>query len=362
MHAFHWVMPILLVLAVSCTAGSSDPAPAQPRGDVVNLATLWYSWFGFDLDTGNSIGGLKSSHWNTDVGSYGSRVGITDRPEYGYYASDDPAVIAQQLSDMGQAGIDTIFVSWFGWGDTNFDDAIDSQEGAAMHRAALALLDYISGNNAPFKVAIAVEPFMPDPSGLSLVNKRKIVDFLFDNIYSVYPDLMFQMDGEDLLIHFNPVNLKETADARFTFKQWGSVDAQNWKASTTFDWNGYPDISWLSQQIADDGTLILFARFDEYWAEIMGHTFSYDIRRVDPLLEDGVYEQAWQVAVDNKAAINLLIVYSWNEHGDHSAIEPTEGLTHISAGRILVEKTSEYYRQFLAGESIKTYALATDRP
>ncbi len=344
---------LCLALAASCTPELSEAEPVRPKGDFVNLATLWYSWFGFDMATGNSIGGLKSSHWNTDAGSYGSRMGITDKPEYGYYASDDPAVIARQLSDMEKAGINTIFVSWFGWGDTNFDDVVDSPEGAAMHRAALALLDHIGHGNAPFKVAIAVESFMPDPSGLALENKQKIVDFLYDNIYSVYPEIMFQMDGEDLLIHFSPVDLKETADVRFTFKGWGSVDDPNWKESTTLDWMGYPDPSWLDQQISEDGTLILFPRFDEYWAEVMGHTFPYAIRRVDPLLEDGVYEQAWQVAMDNKASINLLIVYSWNEHGDHSAIEPTEGLTRISAGRILVDKTAEYYGQFLAGESIK---------
>ncbi len=354
MHAFRWMMTTIVVaLLVSCSTESPPTTLIQTGGDDFNLATLFYTWFGFDLVTGESVGGLKSSHWNTDVGSYGSRVGITDQPEYGYYASDDPAVIARQLTDMEKAGINTIFVSWFGWGDTNFDDVIDSQEGAAMHRAAIALLDYLNVTNEPFKVAIAVEPFMPDPSSLSSVNKQKVVDFLHDNIYSVYSDLMFQMDGKDLLIHFNPIDLKETADARFTFKKWGSVNDQNWKTSTTLDWNGYPDVSWLDQQITEDGTLIVFPRFDEYWAQVMGHSFAYDIRRVDPFLDKGVYEQAWQVAVDNKASINLLVVYSWNEHGDHSAIEPTVGLTHISAGRSLVQKTSEYYRQFIAGEGVK---------
>ena len=352
MGAFRWMVLILVTLTVSCSAESSGSTPAQQVGERVNLATLWYTWFGFDLATGDSVGGLKSSHWNTDVGSYGSRVGITDQPVYGYYASDDPLVIAQQLNDMEEAGINVIFVSWFGWGDTDFDDVIDSQEGAAMHRAAIALLDYVSGNNAPFKVAIAVEPFMADASGLSLLNKEKIVDFLYDNIYSVYSVFMFQMYGKDLLIHFDPIDLKESADGRFTFKQWGSVNDRNWKVSTTLDWNGYPDVSWLDRQIAEDGTLIVFPRFDEYWAEVMGHSFVYDIRRVDPFLDNGVYEQAWQVAVDSRSSIALLVVYSWNEHGDHSAIEPTEGLTQISAGRSLVQKTSKYYRQFLSGENI----------
>ena len=343
-----WFLTIAVVMLLAAACG--DTVEKEPSPNDFPLATLWYSWFGFDLETGESIGGLKSSHWNTDAGSYGSRVGVTDEPEYGYYASDDSAVIAQQLADMEEAGINTIFVSWFGWGDTDFDGVIDSPEGQAMNRAVIALLDYLSENNAPFKVAIAVEPFMHGSASLSLANKQQIVDYLYDSIYSVYSPFVFQMDGKDLMIHFDPLDLRETGDARFTFKHWGSINDQNWKASTDFDWLGYPDVSWLDKQIADDGTLILFPRFDEYWAQVMGHTFAYPVRRVDPLLQERIYERAWQVAVDNKPDINLLIVYSWNEHGDHSAIEPTKETTHIAAGRVLIEKTSEYYRQFLAGD------------
>ncbi len=357
-----WVLIAAVVAVLMAVACGGETVEEQNMPNNFPLATLWYSWFGFDLATGHSIGGLKSSHWNTDAGSYGSRVGVTDEPEYGYYSSDNPAVIAQQLNDMEKAGINTIFVSWFGWGDTNFDGTIDSPEGQAMHRAAIALLDYVSTSNAPFKVAIAVEPFMPGSRDLSRANKQKVVDFVYDNIYSAYPAYMFQMDGKDLMIHFDPLDLRETGDARFTFKHWGSINDQNWKTSTDFDWLGYPDVSWLDKQIANDGTLILFPRFDEYWAQVMGHTFAYPVRRVDPLMEERVYEQAWQVAVDNKPDINLLIVYSWNEHGDHSAIEPTKEATHIAAGRVLIEKTSEYFRQFLAGRNIETYADLWKQP
>ena len=69
---------------------------------------------GLRVPLGKSIGGLTSSHWNTDIGGRGR---VTDEPEYGFYASDDPKAIAQQLQDMERAGINTIFVSWFGWGD-----------------------------------------------------------------------------------------------------------------------------------------------------------------------------------------------------------------------------------------------------
>ena len=98
--------------------------------------------------------------------------------------------------------------------------------------------------------------------------------------------------------------------------------------------------------------IVVFPRFDEYWPYIMGGTLSAPYRRIDPLLTEGVYELTWQAAVDNKANVNMILLYSWNEHGEHAAIEPDKGISPVSYGNSLVEKTSRYYRQFLAGEDI----------
>ena len=46
-------------------------------------------------------------------------------------------MIAQQLASMEEAGIDTIIVSWHGWGDTNFDEKVDDREKEAMQRALI---------------------------------------------------------------------------------------------------------------------------------------------------------------------------------------------------------------------------------
>ena len=195
MRAFILAVLVVPIMAVGC-GSNTDDAQRQSDSPSPPLAALMYLWFGFDLTTGASIGGLKSSHWNTDLGTYGSRVGITDEPTYGFYSSDDPAVISRQLNDMETAGIDTILVSWHGQGDTNFDLTADDKEKEAMQRALIALMDYISTSNAPFKVMVLVEPFMVDPSGMTLGNKQTILDFLWDNVYSVYPTLMFNWEGK----------------------------------------------------------------------------------------------------------------------------------------------------------------------
>lgn len=361
-----WVGIVAVTVAVLLAAGCGSDAQRtrdQEMANDVPLAALTYLWFGFDLNTGESIGGLKSSHWNTDVGNFGSRVGTTDEPEYGFYASDDPSVIAQQLADMEAAGISVLLISYWGSGDSNLDGVNENKESEAMVRAADILLNYILTNSAPFKVAFLVEPYMPQPSEVTSAQKQAILDLLWDSFYSAYPDLMFQWEGKPLLVTWSPVELKTLDDSRFTVKTWGSYfGGPDWKTESNQDWNWYPEPAWLSSMISDDGMYVVFPRFDEYWLYIMGREFSYPYRRVDPLLTEGIYERTWQVAVDNKDDINLIVLYTWNEHEEHAAIEPDKGISPVSYGRSLVEKTSSYYRQFLAGRSITAYTDPGSQP
>ena len=89
--------------------------------------------------------------------------------------------------------------------------------------------------------------------------------------------------------------------------------------------------------ISDDGMYVVFPRFDEYWLHIMGRDFDYPYRRVDPLLTEGVYEQTWQVAVDNRDDIKLIVLYAWNEHKEHASHRAGQGrltceLRRVSGG------------------------------
>ena len=348
---------IIAVIAVQASltfgclvSGHGENEQSEQRD--VHLAAMLNLWFGFDLETGESVGGIKSSHWNLDVGSFASRVGVTDEPEYGFYSSDDPTIIAKQLADMELAGIDTILASWHGTGDRDFDDVTDDFEMEAINRALLVLMDYIATNRAPFKVAVLVEPFMQEPSDITPGEKQIVLDYLWENIYQPYNPFMFQKENKPLVVTWGPLDLKEPGDSRFTVKSWGSTKDPNWKRTTNQDWNWYPDVALLSDMISDDGTFVVFPRFDEYWMHIMGRDFPYPYRSVDPLLDQGVYEQTWQVAVENRENIDLIVVYSWNEHEEHSAIEPDLEQSPVSYGRTLLNKTASYHRQFLAGQDI----------
>ena len=347
-----------IALTIALVIGTITCGPAATEGEPhmasdVPLAALMYLWYGFDPETGESVGGLGSSHWNTPGDDDAHRRGITDEPEYGFYASDDPTTIARQLADMEAAGISVILLSYWGHGDSDLDGINENRESEAMVRAAKVLLDHVSSNSAPFRVAFLVEPYMPRPTAITLDQRQAIVDTLWDSFYSVYPDLMFQWEGKPLLVTWSPLELESLTDPRFTVRTWGSYfGGPDWKTETAQDWNWYPEPEWLPEMISDDGMYVVFPRFDEYWMYLAGREFGYQYRRVDPLLAEGVYEQAWQTAVDNREDIKLVVVYAWNEYKEHASIEPTKSESSAGYGRSLVEKTATYYRQFKAGQPI----------
>ena len=139
-------------------------------------------------------------------------------------------------------------------------------------------------------------------------------------MYNVYPTFVFNWESNPLVVTWANVDLKEPIDARFTIKSWSSTNNPNWKTDTILDWNWYPDPDLMAGNLNDDGVIVVFPRFDEYWMHIMGKALSAPYRRVDPLLTEGVYEQAWQHVVDNKTNVNLILLYSWNELEEHAAI------------------------------------------
>ena len=348
-HRWLGLAALALALTLTMSCGSDRESDSQTENALsdVPLAALVYLWFGFDLSTGRSIGGLGSSHWNTDVGSFGSRVGVTDEPEYGFYASDDPSVIARQLADMEEAQINTIIASWHGYGDRDFDGVVDDLEMEAMHRALIVMLDHITSTRAPFRVAVLVEPYMLNAESMTAEQKQDILDFLWKSVYQPYSSVMFQWEGIPLVTTWGAVDLKEPNDPRFNVKSWGSSDDPNWKTTTRQDWNWYPDISLLPFMISGDGMFVVYPRFDEYWMFKMGRTFPYPYRRVDPFLSEGAYERIWDAAIENRDRIKLLVLYSWNEHEEHAAIEPVRGNSPTSYGRALLDKTAAYYERFL---------------
>jgi len=117
-----------LALAVAPVAAA---APAS-------VGIFYYSWYG----TPRIDGGY--AHWNQGGHTPPRDIASRFYPAGGLYSSSDGKVIRRQMQDMAHAGVDTVIVSWWGWG---------SPEDLRLPRVMAA------AGRAGLKVAIHIEPY-----------------------------------------------------------------------------------------------------------------------------------------------------------------------------------------------------------
>ncbi len=95
--------------APSPTAGIRLPAVTGPNPST-RVGAFYYSWYGNPAVDGAWI------HW-TQAGALPPSVIASDYfPALGAYSSNDPAVVAQHMAWLREAGVGVIIVSWWGQG------------------------------------------------------------------------------------------------------------------------------------------------------------------------------------------------------------------------------------------------------
>ncbi len=119
-------------------------------------------------------GGLGTEHWNSGaLGTNGFHDSIAAVPQLGFYASDDPGVIAEQVSQMEEIGVTWILTDWWGWGDCEFarqeddtwgeceyDNVVDDPGRQAIDKAHFALFEHLQRSDSPIKVALGLDNWM----------------------------------------------------------------------------------------------------------------------------------------------------------------------------------------------------------
>ena len=75
------------------------------------VSAFYYPWFGSPEDGGYA-------HWAQNGHAPPVDIASNYYPAYGPYSSSNAAVIATQLEEAVQAGIDELAVSWWGWGSS----------------------------------------------------------------------------------------------------------------------------------------------------------------------------------------------------------------------------------------------------
>ncbi len=332
------------------TEDTSVPVPwmANAPLDEPTLAVVYAPRYGYGYITGECRGGFNDSmHWGTFWGTVGE-------PEKGYYCCADPEVIEWQLDQLEGMGVEALFVSWWGWGDTDLDGDVEDHSDMYMNHGIKALLDEIKASNRNMKVAVIAEPFTLTQAGihpneLRSAQKQMVLDWLWENYYDLYASQMFQWHGKPLLITFDPVRLP--ADPRYTIEAWTGRARDSITESEGYEWFFAPPQD-IMEGMSDDGVAFVYPRFDEqYLVDVGAPWITWEPRRIDPYLTEGKYEEQWQKLVDNRDKVEMIVLYSWNVYGEQTQIEPSWG-GPAPVGFDYVAKTKTYYEAFLEGSLI----------
>src|SRR5581483_3113808 len=109
---------------------------------------FYYPWYGTASQDG------IYQHWSQDGHQPPNDIASSYYPAVGLYSSDDRAVVAQQMSEIRNAGIDEIAVSWWGRGSVeNQRLPLVLQEARAAGIAVAAHIEPYGGRSVASMVA-----------------------------------------------------------------------------------------------------------------------------------------------------------------------------------------------------------------
>src|SRR5205823_13886293 len=94
----------LIILALGAGVGAGA-ARAEAR-----TALFYYPWYGTQARDGSYL--HCRQHWRLPPFDIASNF----YPLRGAYSSGDPRVVAAQMGEIADAGIDAVVISWWGWG------------------------------------------------------------------------------------------------------------------------------------------------------------------------------------------------------------------------------------------------------
>ncbi|BAA79703.1 hypothetical protein APE_0727 [Aeropyrum pernix ovoid virus 1] len=224
-------------------------------------------------------------------------------PVIGLYDSRDVRVIDWQLQRMREAGIDCLFISW--WGPGGFEDEAARR---VFWRAQLYGL----------KAAIFVEPYLGnDPSRYDRAFWEQTLAYIKQNFIDRYPGAYLRLDGKPLVLAFNPIGL--AYDPRPDFPGYAIRIVGNDIDSAGYqDWDYWPDYdNALSGElrVRRDGYVVLTPRYRDDHFRSPGLSIDYD-------LSQGWYERQWEWVLRNLDRVRLIAITSWNEYHENTFIEP----------------------------------------
>ena len=380
------VAALLALAASGCGLDTRTEGEAYVPNDVP-IATLFYPTHGFQQAYPHeATGGRGTTGWNLygPVGSDDPKPwsGFTTTwPEIGWYASKDEDTIAWQIGQMQRAGIDTVVISWFGWGDSRLDDAPDPGSLFAQYqRAAIALLDYVKANNISMKFALLVEAFTYfvgddriSTAVLTDAQRQMVTDYAWDNFYdpSKYGDFALQLDGKPALFGVPDVKGGWWRNHDWTDGRFRLIEISNNHEDEDEFTADYVYLDPPSAIPGVDGVVNIWPRFtsivtyasnspyfDWYNPPVGGDLAKpVNLPEVDPLSIEGKYDEAWRqiIAHPRPSEIKLVLIWYWNSYWEVCYIEPDAGIGAYAVGDLYVRKTAHYANLFRTGQPFKPF-------
>ncbi len=292
---------MIIAIAVMVTTSTLQLSSNSCAGPVV--ATYFYVWYG------------EGRHWDSTV---------IDAPIWGNYSSGNESIIIKQLRLIRDAGIDALFISW--WGPGSYEDRVAKKVFSYLPRFGL-------------RAAILLEPYLGnDPYKYDKEWWSGVLAYVKQNFIDAYPDTYFYLDGRPLILAFNPIGM--SYEPRRDFPEYSirivGNDIDNAKYQ---DWDLWPDYdTGLSGnlRIRKDGYVAIAPRFDDE------HFRPGGVPQYDPDLTQGWYQKQWEWILRNKDRVGIIAIYSWNEYHERSMIEPHSDATAAKDPYYLLNLTREY--------------------
>ena len=331
---------------------ASTTSVQSTAGGQVPVGVVYYLWYG---NSSSETGGLGSPGWNSSSSPGGGAV--VDEPAMGFYVSDSNSTFRRQVSEMESAGLTFAVVSWWGPSTTG--------EAGAINKATSDFFKFLRGTNSTFKAAVMIDAY----GGGNFLNATTIeadYDYLFTHFVSPYSNWYFEWMGKPLLLTFNPVE-PVSNDARFTSKEIGNyackpvntcpnhslnqkLDWVWWQAPANFsEGQGGTDVNMTNDEgnpvISSDGEVTIVPRIDSYYNYESGHQSGY--LRFDPSLQLGLYKYEWNYVLAHESEVRLVLIYSFNEFHERSAIEPVNTTSVVQNS--LLDQTSSFIALFRGG-------------
>jgi len=327
-----WLVAIFLCLIVVVAAVIfviSRPSGSKPP---LKIGIFYYVWYNPAWEFS----------WNT--------LKIVDQPVLGFYNSSDPEIIRHHLLSMTGLCIDFAVISWLG----NYDDYGRFTDNAA--KQVFKIEDEMTFENgeesmSKLKFIIMVEPF--NKSGSSY-NYEEIYEHIYSEFVEPYPSIYYN-DSKPLICFFNNENLTDNGniplDARFSKPVLvGSSDSVQWIYT---DLNSSIDFS----RVPYANETSVTPRFDT--SHIQGRPVSI----IDPDLTQGIYDREWENATHllENGKINTILITSWNEFPERTAIEPHYDATATNKDPgYLYNKTKDHINQIRQARACAHFTVSVD--